>query len=132
MYFCYLKCYLVFIVNTLLFYYQGALVVSKTTKSYIVKLFHSAIERKGIWFHSSVKIQGRVCTIFYIPSKHTLPYLLIVFHRSGMSGSSLLFKRTGLLGCMLGTLIRQRRSPESYKCNLSFSLLTPFYGIFNA
>lgn len=58
-------------------------------------------------------------------------HFFIVFHRrSGMSSSYLSFKRTDLLGCLLGTLIRQRRSPESYKCNLSFSLLTPFYGIF--
>ena len=64
-----------------------------------------------------------MCTIFY-----TLSQYIAIFHRR--SGSSLSFKRTDLLGCLLGTLIRQRRSPESYKCNLSFSLLTLFYGIF--
>lgn len=75
------------------------------------KIVHSAIERKGSRFHRVLKYTG-ICVRFSI-HRNTLPYFFIVFHRrSGMSGSSLSFKRTGLLGCLLGTLIRQRRSPE--------------------
>lgn len=139
-YVCYLKCYLVFNVITL-FYYQGALAMSAKLRNVNRKIVHSAIERKGIRFRQSVNTHGcvglcmsvYVCVcvsaIFYISSQHTaipFPYHLSISEKWLVWLISLTFKRTDLLGCLLGTIIRQRRSPESYKC----ILLSPFSRLF--
>lgn len=72
-----------------------------------------------------------VSAIFYISRRKThydsVSLSFSISEKSLVWLISFTFKRTGLLGCLLGTLIRQRRSPESYKCIfLSPFFFTPF------
>lgn len=127
----YLKCYLVFIIITL-FLLPRCPGCQQNYEMQIVKLVSQCDRKKKVSGSAVFKKHTgtyafcvRFCFVlfFFTRRRNTLPltsylFFFFFFHRrSGLSGSFSVgfFKRTDFcfcLGCLLGTSIRQRRSPE--------------------